>query len=382
MNEPTKVCKQCEQEKSLSLFNANHLAKDGRWNTCKQCVYTITANMKEKQCKECNEVKEISHFQKLNFSKDGYRNVCLECEEARKVIYDKSIRKCTKCNEVKSIGEYTKTKNSKDGYYYNCNECLNTPEVIVSEKECEECHEVKGVHQFAKSHRTPDGYLRYCRECRPKVNRRNQKEKECNTCKETKFVDRFMLNRFSYYPYSDNCIDCERARIKNIEGRVCSQCNTYKEVIYYSATTNGGTNTKCRECQTLIDQERAGYRRAVGTEPQEILKVKLNGEEISVMKCVQCKELHPLSNYSTRNGKLFSKCNKCKGTIRRVSPSISKQVIPKGEKQCNKCKGVKPIAEFPTRITGFANRATTCLACHASARQDMYDEFDKYDSMF
>lgn len=150
--EQTKVCKHCNQEKTLDNFYRNSNCKDNHDTVCKQCRQKEERNKRVnnqkvlpengvKICSKCEKELSLDHFVKDKWSKDGYKSVCKECikekvEKSKAPRKDKDPRKelesqgiftkvCSVCGIEKPLVEFQKNINLADGLYSWCKECAS-----------------------------------------------------------------------------------------------------------------------------------------------------------------------------------------------------------------------------------------------------------------
>jgi len=150
MNNITKVCSVCKEEKELNLFYKNKDSRGGFRNECKFCTYEKTKKL-------------VAKNKKQNFLKD----------------YTQVIKKCNFCKKEKSALEFYKKIKTKDGLDYACKCCIK----IISEKrhdyyketnfknnndlvkKCSVCKSLKNRDEFFKSNRYKTGLESRCKIC-------------------------------------------------------------------------------------------------------------------------------------------------------------------------------------------------------------------------
>jgi hypothetical protein len=84
----TKICSDCKVEKDINMFHKDKNKKDGHKYICKQCITNKRKKPEDvinipiitkKVCRRCNIEKDVSLFNKDKEQKDGYRYMCKDC---------------------------------------------------------------------------------------------------------------------------------------------------------------------------------------------------------------------------------------------------------------------------------------------------------------
>lgn len=139
----TKICNKCKQEKELSEFVKDKIAKDGLRSNCKFCKNKnrrakLTGKKviicdSEKECNRCFKIKKLINFVVSYENKSGVRAYCKECENERltkKRLINKiceytpeGYKKCRRCKNMKLTSNFYKNKKRKDGFGSYCKEC-------------------------------------------------------------------------------------------------------------------------------------------------------------------------------------------------------------------------------------------------------------------
>lgn len=97
MDQITKICTKCGEEKGLSNFTSSKTSKYGVRPDCKECRKEYRRNnyLKSKLieieytkkiskvCKTCGEEKSIEDFNKASLNTDGKKNICRVCDNLR-----------------------------------------------------------------------------------------------------------------------------------------------------------------------------------------------------------------------------------------------------------------------------------------------------------
>ncbi len=149
----TKVCSNCNIEKSLNYFYIDINHKDGFKNKCKDCDkkrkkdydekniknYEFNKyNLTSKICGICKIEKQIDQFNIDKSAKNGFRTQCKDCDSQNKKQYAETnkknyvpnkfnliVKKCGTCKVEKNIDNFGIHKSTKDGFQKRCNSCSN-----------------------------------------------------------------------------------------------------------------------------------------------------------------------------------------------------------------------------------------------------------------
>jgi hypothetical protein len=158
-----KVCNQCDIDKPLDEFSNNSSRKDGKSGKCKECTKLNYKNKQlvenpeyhskkianeeaflrgNKICKKCDEEKSLDEFHNSKKFKDGKHNNCKSCRNADNVEYNKNtkekhsaraeqnreankdkLKTCINCEEVKPMSEFHNCGKREDGKKSQCKVC-------------------------------------------------------------------------------------------------------------------------------------------------------------------------------------------------------------------------------------------------------------------
>lgn len=91
MEERTKVCHQCGQEKPFSEFYTARRRPDGKTSLCKVCYEAARKNRTRtkpwndpylKRCSCCGIIKPRTEFYRSKYEQDGLKKWCKTCKPA------------------------------------------------------------------------------------------------------------------------------------------------------------------------------------------------------------------------------------------------------------------------------------------------------------
>ena len=140
----TKKCSTCKEEKTINDFYRLNSSKDGKQGRCKICQKdankksrakrpkkvknSLTLSSIVKLCRACEESKSVDLFYKNSKTKDGLFPKCKKCVDNKvrvkqtPLVVD-GMKKCTKCSLVKPVDCFYTSKKEKCGYRSECIEC-------------------------------------------------------------------------------------------------------------------------------------------------------------------------------------------------------------------------------------------------------------------
>lgn len=299
-----KICKDCEEEKSLDQYYVNRAKKDGLMIRCIDCekarskktgrkTYEVTDT--HKICCVCKEDKPAKEFHICTGVKGGLRSACKVCFNSRTPKYAETAKEryadavpeysekaCADCGDVKSIGDFYSKQGQKDGLDYYCKKCRMNhsnvdrqipEELIPKTKTCLWCNQNKSSSDFYKDKRSFDGLNSVCAVC---LDTRNQKRfqrirengvapesKQCTGCGETKSAFEFRTSYTANDTLSLYCNDCkskmDTLTRKRAEGlvreipafKICIDCNVEKPPNSFARRQGNrdGLNGVCYECE-------------------------------------------------------------------------------------------------------------------------------------
>lgn len=148
--ENLKVCKDCQQNKEISLFPKSPGMKDGHLNSCKNCnkdkrrkrlgrekreIRTFF-DKQTKICTDCRIEKPFEEFYPNKNIKDGIDIYCKNCETKQRrtrlkqkerpqtIFYEEKTKVCCSCKEKKPFEDFSVSKNTKSGRGTICLPCL------------------------------------------------------------------------------------------------------------------------------------------------------------------------------------------------------------------------------------------------------------------
>lgn len=276
VEEGTKVCTKCKEEKPRSEFYKRAELRDGLKSQCKECVSFATkkralANKLKnasgvdvtgvKACSACKEKKPKSEFNKCASTHDGLKFRCKECDGSatkKRALANKlknasgvdvtGVKVCSTCKVEKPKSEFNKNASARDGLKSQCKECTTSADkkrVLVNKlknvrgvdttgiKVCSVCKEKKPKSAFYKNMSSRDGLYSRCKECdsrdmrtrRERIRLANEEtrawlentqvsEKRCPTCGEIKSSDGFYSKISTPSGLSTYCKECERQKSK------------------------------------------------------------------------------------------------------------------------------------------------------------------------
>jgi hypothetical protein len=97
VNEDSKICHKCKEEKTLEAFDVSKSGVKGRHNYCKQCRTTMHKkypNAKKpdfKFCKECTTIHPSINFSNRIGNRDGLQSTCKECQRTACKNYSSTL---------------------------------------------------------------------------------------------------------------------------------------------------------------------------------------------------------------------------------------------------------------------------------------------------
>ena len=92
---PSKVCKKCKQNKSLTEYHKNKTISDGYLNVCKSCRVTVNKDYR-----------------------DNNRQI-----NSNKIYNEKDVKPCPKCKKLKLYTEFYKNATKSLGLESYCKDC-------------------------------------------------------------------------------------------------------------------------------------------------------------------------------------------------------------------------------------------------------------------
>lgn len=121
VQEQTKTCSKCSEEKPLEEFHRNKSKLLGRESQCKDCknpnrvVRPVAPEVAEgfKYCYTCENVKSVCSFSKDNSKKDGLQVKCKDCDAQYRKDNKSSIKSYMR---VYGRKHYRENKESKSRY--------------------------------------------------------------------------------------------------------------------------------------------------------------------------------------------------------------------------------------------------------------------------
>ncbi len=135
----------------------------------------------EKPCNICSEVKSLENYFDAEEHKDGKENTCKDCvkirqkkhvEEKRKTVEIPKEKECTQCNIVMTLDKFYKDSQKFDGVGTKCKECVKAVQsrpdkvkITVSEYTCKTCNLTKPIDDFHVLSRSKTGHKYSCKEC-------------------------------------------------------------------------------------------------------------------------------------------------------------------------------------------------------------------------
>lgn len=112
-------------------------------------------------------------------------------------------------------------------------------------KKCISCKKEKDLSNFSKSKNNKDGLKTYCKKCASEQNKKYREKNRSNINKK---------KRQEYHISKINKEERTEQEIKN-GGKVCTVCNSYKEIDNFYKRGNGGFYNYCKKC-ALKSQKR------------------------------------------------------------------------------------------------------------------------------
>lgn len=213
IEEGTKVCSKCKEEKSKSEFYKHTSRRDGLQSRCKACSDVANAKIRHanklknasgvdatgaKVCATCKEEKPKCEFGKNTATRDGLRYSCKTCTNdankkrrlANKLKNARGVdmagtKTCLGCHEEKEKTEFSACLGFRDGLHTRCKQCRSRDsrelaarnrranekvkarhvDVYAIQKYCPACGETKSSDACHSNVASKSGLSSYCRKC-------------------------------------------------------------------------------------------------------------------------------------------------------------------------------------------------------------------------
>lgn len=130
MENLTKKCNACLEEKELCEFRLSNFNNDGYSSKCKSCYKNKVSEAigESKNCNACGIFKDLGEFPVKKGDKNKRQDRCKECKKnkilpIKEPLFTETTRKCSVCNNYKKFEHYSKCTNCSQGIYGVCKEC-------------------------------------------------------------------------------------------------------------------------------------------------------------------------------------------------------------------------------------------------------------------
>jgi len=209
---PTKICRDCRQEKDVSEFGKNAPSPDGLWIYCKPCARIrnrqtqersraknegvdpyalVDGQVRTKTCMGCKHTQPVTNFHRSAPEPDGLSYLCKSCmKESRRQLRAKNraknlasdthgaFKRCRDCEQELPTKDFYRDRGTADGLDHTCKRCAqeqartarernkaNYEPKTAGTKVCGRCKVEKPVTAFTVLRSTKDGLRYACREC-------------------------------------------------------------------------------------------------------------------------------------------------------------------------------------------------------------------------